>query len=121
MVEPVLHHAIHEPTHPGDLYDDIFINGELGDWYWTQIEIDGTVHRALHIIISDLAGRFQGLLGDRGLELLQIFPMRQPKDWSQPGPIDAWDHDEDEPTLSPSILVPGGWHGYFERGQLRDA
>lgn len=121
MAEPVLHHATRPPTHPGDLYDTVFASGVVGDWYWTEIEIDGAIYRALHIIIPDLAGRSHGLLGERGLELIQVFPMRQPDDWAEPGPVDAWDHNDANPTLSPSILIPGGWHGYFEHGQLRSA
>ena len=121
MTEPVLHHATRAPTIPDDLYNSIFAVGELGDWYWSEAEVDGVSHRVLWIIVPDLINRDQGLLGDRGLELIQLFPSRQPDDWSEPGPVDAWDHNEEQPTLSPSILIPGGWHGFFEHGQLRTA
>jgi hypothetical protein len=30
----------------------------------------------------------------------------------------AWDGNEDKPTLSPSILFPGTWHGYLKSGRL---
>lgn len=29
-----------------------------------------------------------------------------------------WDGNEDRPTLSPSILSPGSWHGYLRNGRL---
>lgn len=31
----------------------------------------------------------------------------------------GWDGNEDKPTLTPSILVPGEWHGFLESGRLR--
>jgi hypothetical protein len=30
----------------------------------------------------------------------------------------GWDGNEDQPTLTPSILVHGVWHGYCRAGQL---
>jgi hypothetical protein len=29
-----------------------------------------------------------------------------------------WDGNEEKPTLSPSILCPGEWHGYLRAGRL---
>ena len=31
----------------------------------------------------------------------------------------GWDGNEDVPTLTPSILVPGQWHGYLKNGRLQ--
>jgi Family of unknown function (DUF6527) len=30
----------------------------------------------------------------------------------------GWDGNEDQPTLDPSILHHGAWHGYLRRGRL---
>lgn len=30
----------------------------------------------------------------------------------------AWDGNEDKPTLRPSLLNPGQWHGYLTAGRL---
>lgn len=31
----------------------------------------------------------------------------------------GWDGNEDKPTLTPSILAPGLWHGYLRAGELQ--
>jgi hypothetical protein len=30
----------------------------------------------------------------------------------------GWDGNEDKPTLTPSILAPGQWHGWLRSGRL---
>jgi len=30
----------------------------------------------------------------------------------------TWDGNEDKPTLTPSILAPGQWHGWLRGGRL---
>jgi hypothetical protein len=30
----------------------------------------------------------------------------------------GWDGNEDKPTMTPSILVPGQWHGWLRSGRL---
>jgi hypothetical protein len=30
----------------------------------------------------------------------------------------GWDGDTEKPTLEPSILTPGTWHGYLKAGRL---
>ena len=30
----------------------------------------------------------------------------------------GWDGNEDKPTLTPSILLPGQWHGWLRAGRL---
>lgn len=31
----------------------------------------------------------------------------------------GWDGNEDQPTITPSILSPGEWHGYLTAGEFR--
>lgn len=122
----ILHHANSEPTVPDDLYDDVFDNGQLGDWWWCSVEINDDSHDALHILVPSLRGEGQGRLQERGIELIEVYPMHAENNWAQPGPTNGWDGNRDAPTLSPSIFVGGGtekpgWHGFFEGGQLRNA
>ena len=61
-----------------------------------------------------------------GGELLRVFVNRQPDNWNARGDVSGWDGNILEPTLHPSIFVRGrtenpGWHGFFERGKLRNA
>ena len=41
----------------------------------------------------------------------------EPQNWAAPGSVNGWDGNEEEPTLSPSI-VAGKWHGYLRGGKL---
>ena len=125
-MNPILHHAKGPPTIPDHLYDEIFDNGNLGDWYWTDVIIDNIKYRSLYILIPSLRGYGQGELEERGIELISVFPSHAPNNWAQPGSSNGWDGNEANPTLSPSIFVGGnsdnpGWHGFFEKGQLRNA
>ena len=43
---------------------------------------------------------------------------RQPDNWARQGPVMGWDGDDTEPTLHPSIDVPGHWHGFIVKGRL---
>ena len=122
----VLYHAESPPTVPEDLYDYIFDEGKLGDWFWATCLVDGVSHRCLYMLIPDLIGHGQGDLRNRGLELLCVYPSHANNNWAQPGPINGWDGNETEPTLSPSIFVGGGtknpgWHGFFQNGKLKNA
>ena len=125
--------------HPGghiepvrDWYDYFFAEvgekgGHPGDWIWSTVEIDGVVHRCL-LAIFPLVGETaaeRDRIGQRGGELVEIFPSHQPNPigWARPGPVTGWDGDEDHPTLNPSIFIRGGtktpgWHGFFRRGNL---
>ena len=124
-VNPVIHHAEGPPTIPEDVYDEIFDNGKVGDWYWCDvINTDKKSYRVLHIIIPSLRGFGQGELERRGAELIEVYPSHSDNNWAQPGPHNGWDGNEEDPTLHPSIFVGGssnnpGWHGYFEKGKLR--
>ena len=123
----VLHHAHSPPTVPGDMYDEIFEHGRLGDWHWAIIiEPDGSEHRVIWMLVPSLRGGGQGPLEARGLELIQVFPRHAPNNWAKPGPVNGWDGNEDLPTLNPSIFVGGnspnpGWHGFFRRGKVSNA
>ena len=121
------HHAEGPPTITGDVYDEIFDNGKVGDWYWGQIIwTDDESYRCMHMLVPSLRGEGQGPLEGRGAEIALVFPSHGPNNWSEPGSDNGWDGNEEEPTFSPSIFVGGssdkpGWHGFFEKGMLRDA
>ena len=57
---------------------------------------------------------------ERGQHVL-LYMNHQRGNWAAPGDKSGWDGNLDSPTLSPSILVPGEWHGFLEQGTLRDA
>ena len=56
---------------------------------------------------------------ERGYEPLYLYMRHAANNWAEAGEEHGWDGDEDRPTLSPSVSVPGGWHGFMENGQLR--
>ena len=126
-MEPVLHHSSGPPTVPADIYDELFDRGQAGDWCWGSEERDGLRLRVLWLIVPAVGGLPSGLLYDRGLELIHVFPDHAPKNWAEPGDRCGWDGNVDCPTFSPSIFVRGaepadpGWHGFFEQGRLRTA
>lgn len=73
-----------------------------GDFSWSpEREVDG--HRYLYVCLPGdthlCAIRCHRL--DRGIE----------REWH-------WDGNEEKPTLAPSLLVPGLWHGYLRKGRL---
>ena len=106
------------PEHVDDVYERVFGSPavEAGDWYWGS---DDDGHRILWLLVPDLEGRDQGTLGPLGVELLRLYVCHAPDNWAQPGPVNGWDGSEKRPTLHPSIMVTGGWHGFFENGRLR--
>ena len=116
----VYHRPDLAPESVPDVYARVFDDPDIeaGDWYWGSDE-DG--HRLLWLLVPDLEGRDQGTLTPHHVELLRLYTSHAPKNWAQPGAVNGWDGNEDAPTLSPSILVPGGWHGFFEAGKLRVA
>ena len=73
-----------------------------GDFIWGEATSNG--RRALYIVLpgdknpTAIHVRHDS---DRGVE----------REW-------AWDGNEDKPTLTPSILVNGQWHGYLTAGRL---
>lgn len=60
----------------------------------------------------------------RGTEWIQVYPMHEPDNWAQPGPVNGWDGNREAPTFDPSIDCscrgkhPGGWHGYIIAGRV---
>ena len=90
-------------------YDAFFAYGP-GAFAWN--EIDG--HRVMHLLTPS------GRAKPRS-EHVVLYMMRQPDNWAQPGPVNGWDGNEGRPTLHPSVLVPGSWHGFLEDGALRGA
>ena len=73
-----------------------------GDFYFQRV--DGmSGETCLHIMIPD--GAFICIGVQRG-------GPGGPKVW-------GWDGNEERPTIQPSILCTGHWHGYLEAGRLR--
>ena len=121
----VIHHPGHSFEEAEDWYVRFFDSGRPGDWLWNQLEIDGQVHRTILMIVPLVPRdhRTRGKLARRGGELARVFVDRQPDNWNEPGPVRAWDGNEDAPSLNPSIFVRGeaevkGWHGFCHRGEL---
>lgn len=130
----VIHHPGHTREEVDDWYDYLFAEigedgGKPGDWLWSRIEIDGVTHRCLLMVVPlvGLEPAERDRIGQRGGDLVQIFPRHQPNPdgWARPGPINGWDGNERNPTLNPSIFVRGneppgkqGWHGFFRRGEM---
>ena len=102
--------------HHDDVHGWVFDNGALGDWWWGTL--DG--ERVLWLVVPAGVHK-RGPLASRGLELIHVCPSHEKNNWAQPGPVNGWDGNEDAPTLSPSISVPNGWHGFFDSGRLRNA
>ena len=49
---------------------------------------------------------------------ISIFTERSPTNWAEEGEILGWDGNEEAPTLSPSVAVPGCWHGFIVAGVM---
>ena len=47
-----------------------------------------------------------------------LFVNHAPNNWAKPGEIEGWDGNIEKPTFTPSIHIPGGWHGYLTEGEL---
>lgn len=39
-------------------------------------------------------------------------------DKTRTGPSWQWDGNEESPTLTPSVHLPGRWHGFFIKGRM---
>ena len=82
------------------------INGDFWDYgpgafLWTE----AYGHRAM--LLRSVTGH-----------LMMLFMSRQEDNWAMPGQVNAWDGDEEKPTLNPSIVDPMGWHGFLTAGNL---
>ena len=123
----VIHHSGSPSERVENWYDYFFKAGRPGDWIWTRTtESDGSGPYKTLIIIFPLIGRepaAKNAIEQRGGELVDIYVNRQADDWAKPGAINAWDGNEDQPTLTGSIFIRGdknlkGWHGFFQKGKL---
>lgn len=78
---------------------------ETGDFMWGDESADGIRYLYIRLPGTTAAG-FDALRcyrgADRGI----------PREW-------GWDGNEDRPTLVPSILNEGEWHGHLQGGELR--
>lgn len=54
-------------------------------------------------------------LPDGNAGMLRLKPMVDEGDSS---PSWQWDGNEEKPTLSPSVHLPGRWHGWFRKGRM---
>ena len=84
-----------------------FMRHGIGAMLWSRDAETGL--RTLLVRVPD---------GQGGASNIRIFPQRTPKDWAKAGEIMGWDGNVDEPTLRPSVDVPGAWHGFIVRGAL---
>ena len=104
--------------------DEFFAPGMgPGTFMWSTVLVDGEEHQALYLKVPRVNAPFRPAKQD--YEILCLYVMRDPALWNKPGHVKGWDGNWDKPTLTPSILVKyadgiNGWHGYVEKGQLRD-
>ena len=55
-------------------------------------------------------------------EHLMVYTSHAQNNWARAsGEVMGWDGDTEYPTLSPSLEIPGQWHGFLEGGILRNA
>ena len=125
MSKAIIHHPGHTAEEADDWYDRFFASPNPGDWLWRTTNIDGRTYRTILMVVPLVPPDYRvcGKVANRGGELLRVFVNRGKDNWNEPGPIDAWDHNEESPTLNPSIFCRGksdvpGWHGFFQNGQL---
>lgn len=123
--------AIHEGEWPGrgkmfqaEELDEFWAYG-VGAMRWTNL--DG--HQALHVIlpgrIIDSVNVVDGatVRVDIGMPSA-LYVLHAENNWAEPGNVPGWDGDLENPTLEPSIVVPGDgggperWHGFIVRGKL---
>ena len=50
-----------------------------------------------------------------------LYTKREEHNWSAPGRVAAWDGDWNMPTLTGSVILPDGWHGWIRRGEMVSA
>ena len=78
----------------------------VGAMLWTTLDGD----KALAVLVPDPEhGKPHNVI---------LHVNRQPQNWADKGPVAGWDGNETEPTLTPSIDVPGVWHGFVVLGRL---
>lgn len=92
------------PRANGDFFEGP--RGKAGEFYWSIV--DG--RRWLNFMVP---GKDQN--GNDKAKFCNV-----PVDGIAPTPW-QWDGNEDTPTLSPSVLLHGTWHGYVRNGELVEA
>ena len=90
-------------------YEEFFKMG-VGAYFW-RVDLEG--RRVLWLLTPDQRVKIKA-------SPVVLYMEHAVGDWAQPGPVNGWDGDEEEPTLSPSI-VAGPWHGFLRNGQLVEA
>lgn len=94
-------------------FDDLFANGEIGDWCFTSNH-DGVEDTYIFLIFPDTASR-------AGKDFIML-PVKPDVHLPSGHAVWQWDGNKEAPTLAPSIGVgkpPYRWHGYLEHGVLR--
>ena len=92
-----------QPTDFKRLYEH-----DVGTMFWTKDEEDRRILRVVFPASKDGTGK----------NIIDLYVYNNDKDWTIPGEHKHWDGNEQKPTLKPSILVSGGWHGYIQKGEL---
>lgn len=100
-----------------DEYSELWAYG-VGAFRWME---DPEGRRTMLLLVPYVRRGGHNPKYDRDYEPLVLYMSSEQNNWAQPGPRNGWDGNEDSPTLNPSILVPGGWHGFMHSGQLTDA
>lgn len=88
--------------------DEAVWNGPPGAFAWATMERDGVAYRVLW---------FRDPRGIVGCIPVEPLPPGGREAWG--GHSWAWDGNEDRPTLRPSLLRRGGWHGYVTAGRMQ--
>ena len=100
------------------------MHDDIDDAFWAEgagamslrtiRERDGSLHRAIVVLLPNLVHT------KYAASPTWLYLSHAAGNWAKPGPVNGWDGNELEPTLSPSVHVPVlGWHGFIEKGKLR--
>lgn len=102
-----------------------FWAGNTGTYIWRQFKSkdEEIPQRALLLKVPDLNSK------DKENTHVVLYVSHKPDNWAAHGEIMGWDGNEELPTLNPSIQIldkvdgkeVNGWHGYLEKGKLRNA
>jgi hypothetical protein len=87
---------------------DAVYAAEPGAFAWLAADRDGIAYRVLW---------FRDPRGSVGCIPVEPLPPGELERWG--GHSWTWDGNEDRPTLRPSLLRRGGWHGYVTAGRMQ--